>query len=108
MMFHSLSLRAYRMAESSFSELESRNHANHQLETRTSGIAPKRTSPWAEGTISFSQRREPFRGCDESGIACLQGFFFGGIEGNILTARSARLSALLLHSLRSSGGAASF
>jgi hypothetical protein len=25
--------------ESSFSELESRNHANHRLETRTSGIA---------------------------------------------------------------------
>ena len=41
MVFHSLSVRAYRMAESSFSELESRNHANHQLETGTSGIAPE-------------------------------------------------------------------
>lgn len=45
MMFHSLSVRAHRMAESSFSELESRNHANHQLETGTSGIAPEADTP---------------------------------------------------------------
>jgi hypothetical protein len=41
MVFHSPSVKAYRMAESSFSELESRNHANHQLETGTSGFAPE-------------------------------------------------------------------
>jgi hypothetical protein len=38
MVFHSLSVRAYRMSESSFWELESRNHANDQQDIGDPGL----------------------------------------------------------------------